>query len=96
MLNDARVNHCVGTISGLMVQLQNTKQYFYHRHDFFVKSLMIRYESFIINSFLNMPLVFSLSEKALDQILQQLQGYGKMHTIFVFNRRQVDHEEKNF
>ena len=96
MLKDAKGNLCVGPISGLMVQLHNTKLYFYHRHDFFVKSLMIRDESFIINSFLNMPLVFSLSEKALDHILQQLQGYGEMHTIFVFNRWQVGHEEKNF
>jgi hypothetical protein len=79
-----------------MVQFHITELYFYHRHDFFVKSLMIRDESFIINSFLNMPLVLSLSEKALDRILQQLQGFGKRHTIFVFNRRQVGHEEKNF
>jgi hypothetical protein len=96
MLKDAWGNLCVGPISGLMVQFHNTKLYFYHRHVFFVKSLMIRNESFIINSFLNMPLVLSLSEKALDRILQQLQGFGKRHTIFVFNRRQVGHEEKNF
>jgi hypothetical protein len=68
-----------------MVQFHITELYFYHRHDFFVKSLMIRDESFIINSFLNMPLVFSLSEKALHQISQKVQGYGENAHNFRFS-----------